>query len=276
MKNVELITRAAAHKDAVAFKSGDGVWTYRQLLDRSAAFAGALLNGDADLNESRVAFLIPGGFEYAATQWGIWRAGGVAVPLCLSATPPEWEYALTDAEISTVVVAEDWREKIEPLCAKHGIRLLESNEIGSGNGGALPDVSAERRAMILYTSGTTSRPKGVVTTHANIRAQVESLVEAWEWRASDRIPLFLPMHHIHGIINVLSCALWTGAVIEPFPKFDMGAVLERVKADAYTVFMAVPTIYVKLIQAIESMPDEERGAVAAAVRDLAPLSMAAE
>ena len=115
--------------------------------------------------------------------------------------------------------------------------------------------------MILYTSGTTSKPKGVVTTHANIQAQIESLVQAWEWSARDRIPLFLPMHHIHGIINVTSCALWSGAMIEPFARFDLNAILNRVRVDAYTLFMAVPTIYVKLIQALESASSEDRAAI---------------
>ena len=115
--------------------------------------------------------------------------------------------------------------------------------------------------MILYTSGTTSKPKGVVTTHANIQAQIESLVQAWEWSATDRIPLFLPLHHIHGIINVTCCALWSGAMIEPFARFDLPAILDRVRADAYTLFMAVPTIYVKLIQALEAASPEDRAAI---------------
>jgi malonyl-CoA/methylmalonyl-CoA synthetase len=112
--------------------------------------------------------------------------------------------------------------------------------------------------MILYTSGTTSKPKGVVSTHTNIQAQIEALVTAWGWRTNDRIPLFLPLHHIHGIVNVLSCALWSGAAVEAFESFGMERILDRVGAGAYSVFMAVPTIYVKLIQRLESAPDEDR------------------
>jgi malonyl-CoA/methylmalonyl-CoA synthetase len=117
--------------------------------------------------------------------------------------------------------------------------------------------------MMLYTSGTTSRPKGVVTTHANIQAQIEVLVKAWEWQPEDVIPLFLPLHHIHGIINVMSCALWTGAKVEAFPCFETNTILKRIAEAAYSVFMAVPTIYVKLIQALESIPDDERSRIIA-------------
>ena len=88
-----------------------------------------------------------------------------------------------------------------------------------------------------------------------------SLVAAWEWSAADRIPLFLPLHHIHGIINVACCALWVGASIEPFPRFDLPAILARVRGDAFTIFMAVPTIYVKLIQALEAASSEDRAAI---------------
>jgi malonyl-CoA/methylmalonyl-CoA synthetase len=112
--------------------------------------------------------------------------------------------------------------------------------------------------MMLYTSGTTSKPKGVVSTHANIEAQIRALVEAWGWRADDRIPLFLPLHHIHGIVNVLSCALWSGAQVEAFETFDMARILDRVGERAFTLFMAVPTIYVKLIRALAEADSEDR------------------
>jgi len=113
--------------------------------------------------------------------------------------------------------------------------------------------------MMVYTSGTTGKPKGVVTTHTNIVAQVASLVAAWEWRADDWILLVLPLHHVHGIVNVLTCALWAGARCEMLPKFDAEQVWGRVAAGELTLFMAVPTIYGKLITAWEAAaPDRRR------------------
>jgi malonyl-CoA/methylmalonyl-CoA synthetase len=264
MPGLSLISRAASHASSAAFRDAAKSHTYRDLLDRSAALAGALLGDSTDLSEARVALLVTPGFDFAAAQWAIWRAGGIKVPICLSATEPEWDYALTDCGASTIMVDASMAGKIAPLASRLGVRLLNIDEVTTGPGKALPEVSPQRRAMILYTSGTTSKPKGVVTTHANIQAQIESLVEAWEWSAADRIPLFLPLHHIHGIINITGCALWCGATIEAFPRFEMAAILDRVRADAYTLFMAVPTIYVKLIQAIESASPEDRAAMSGA------------
>jgi len=262
MADLPLIARARAHASSVAFHSPQGATTYQDLLDRSAALATVLLAGVDDLKEARVALLAPAGASYVAAQWGLWRAGAVKVPICMTATEPEWEYSLTDSGASAVMADTASAKKIAPLCARLGLRVIDI-DAPAGPAGKLPELTPARRAMILYTSGTTSKPKGVVTTHAHITAQIESLIKAWEWHPSDRIPLFLPMHHIHGIINVTSCALWAGATIEPFAKFDQPAILDRVKSDAYSLFMAVPTIYVKLIQALEAATPADRAAVVA-------------
>ncbi len=264
MFELPIIERAMAHRSAIAFRSGTAESTYQELLDWSGSVARALLAGRHDLEGERVAVLVPTGVNFAAAQWGVWHAGGIFLPLCLSATEPEWEYGLTDSGSSVVLATSALAEKIAPLSQRLGLRLLTVESAladAAAETFSLPQVDVSRRAMILYTSGTTSKPKGVVTTHANIRAQIESLVTAWEWEATDRISLFLPLHHIHGIINIMSCALWSGAVIEPFSKFDLPTILDRVKADAYSLFMAVPTIYVKLIEAIQAATDDERAAV---------------
>ena len=263
MPELPLIARAQSHRDRTAFRTATCSHTFDDLLGRSAQLARALLGDADDLNESRVALLVPAGAGYVAAQWAIWRAGGIKVPVCLSATEPEWEYALTDSGAAIVLADSAMAAKIAPLCTRLGVRLMDADAVSAAPAKPLPEISPERRAMILYTSGTTSKPKGVVTTHANIQAQIESLVQAWEWSAEDRIPLFLPMHHIHGIINITCCALWSGATIEPFTRFDLAGVLDRVRDDAYTLFMAVPTIYVKLIQALEAASPQDGAAIVA-------------
>lgn len=259
--DLPLVARARVHSDAVAFATPSHGHTYRDLLDRSEVLASALLSEVDDLAEKRVALFLPAGFDHAASMWAIWRSGGIALPMSLSGTESEWEYCLTDTGTSIVLAEASMAVRIEPLCRRLGIRLVDVDGVHASPVKPLPVIDTQRRAMILYTSGTTSKPKGVVTTHANIQAQVESLVAAWEWRSSDSVPLFLPMHHIHGIVNVTLCALWAGASIEPFPRFDLDAILNRIRADAYTVFMAVPTIYVKLIQAIEAASTADREAI---------------
>jgi len=261
MTTIELFERAGSFGDADALLCGDRSHTYSEILASSAAVASALLGKTDDLDEARIAFFVPAGFEYVAVQWGVWRAGGIAVPLNVSAAEPEIEHVLDDAEISVLMAPRSLRERVDPLCRRLGAEVLAVEDALGIEPMPLPDVSSSRRAMMLYTSGTTSKPKGVVTTHANTEAQVRSLVEAWGWRRDDRIPLFLPLHHVHGIINVLTCALWSGASVEVFETFDSDRVLARVADGAYTLFMAVPTIYVKLIRVLEETGPSRRGQI---------------
>ena len=258
MPELELVRRAQKFGAWVAVTSEGQDHSYDSLLSVSEGIAASLLDGSADLGEQRVAFLIPASFEYAAVQWGIWRAGGIAVPLSLSSADPELEHVITDAEVDRIIVPEDSVAKLRPLCDRLSTTLLSVEGISSPQSVPLPQLEAQRRAMILYTSGTTSKPKGVVSTHANIQAQIMALTEAWGWQSEDWIPLFLPLHHVHGIVNVLGCALWSGARADCFESFDAGAVLERVADKEYSLFMGVPTIYVKLIRILEAADERDR------------------
>jgi malonyl-CoA/methylmalonyl-CoA synthetase len=137
------------------------------------------------------------------------------------------------------------------------MEMLSVNDVDADLG-RLPDIDPGRPAMILFTSGTTGRPKGVVTTHVNIEAQITSLVEAWEWAPDDRILLTLPLHHIHGIVNVIGCALWTGARCDVLPAFDATEVVGRLSHGDLRLYMAVPTIYHRLIAHLDQVTEEER------------------
>ena len=250
--DLPLIARADTHGSRAAIQDPSGTHSYYDLLSASAQAAGALLDGRSDLDEARVAFLTPPDFSYAAVQWGIWRAGGIAVPLAVNHPAGEWEYTLRDSGASAVVVAPSQDNAVREPAGRAGVPVLSTAAVLGAEPAPLPHVSRERRAMMVYTSGTTGRPKGVVTTHANLESQIRCLVDAWGWTADDRIVLVLPLHHVHGIVNVLACALWSGAVCEMLPAFEAEAVWERLASGKPTLFMAVPTIYRKLIAAWEA------------------------
>ncbi|KAJ3217694.1 hypothetical protein HDU67_007390 [Dinochytrium kinnereticum] len=141
-------------------------------------------------------------------------------------------------------------------------------KIGAGLGrGEAPKVEVDVEVldkscggMIVYTSGTTANPKGVLTTYGNIEAQVSSLLQSWEWTSHDRIQLLLPLHHVHGLINVLTCGIASGATVEMVPgKLNPNAVWRRwmEPKNDLTLFMAVPTIYSKMARHYRSTFSEE-------------------
>ena len=269
MSPIPLITRAEGYGDRTAVIASEGTFTYAQLLADSAAVAACLLDGAADLDEARVAFLTPGGYHYVATQWGVWRAGGVTVPLATSHPKPELAYMIEDSGATIVIAHPQYEDTLRELAEERGLRFLLTPDIlETPPTATLPDVDPNRRAMIIYTSGTTNRPKGVVSLHTTIEAQITSLVEAWGWTQDDHILHVLPLHHIHGIVNVLGCALWSGAVCDMLPAFDANAVWERIERGGLTLFMAVPTIYARLVQAWNAAPPERQAAMTKACAQL--------
>ncbi|GIX07772.1 MAG: long-chain-fatty-acid--CoA ligase [Candidatus Poribacteria bacterium] len=242
----------------LAVLDSEGEHSYNELDAVAATVAARLLEGRGDLQEERVALAVLPGFPYAAAQWGVWRAGGIVVPLAPQHPEPEWEHVLRDSGASRIICDAVLRPRLEPLAERMGLSLLDWKEVVSGDlpQEPAPRVALERRAMILYTSGTTGRPKGVVLTHRNVAAQVASLVQAWEWTPEDRILHVLPLHHIHGIVNALCCPLWAGASVQFLPRFDPFAVWEAFASGEITLFMGVPTMYSRLIAAWEGTDPE--------------------
>ena len=256
--NLPLIERAENFRDRMAIIDENGQYSYRELLDTSHSVASSLLQKQPHLSAARIAFMVPSGFEFAAVQWGIWRAGGIAVPLCTFHPLPEIEYVLQDTGVEIVVVHSDFEEKLKPLESEANLKFLSTEKVISGEKHSLPQLDLQQSAMILYTSGTTSKPKGAVLTHKNITSQIETLIEAWGWSADDHILHVLPLHHTHGIVNALLCALWIGATCVMLPKFDAQKVWDKFMEGQITLFMAVPTVYVKLISYWDEASTEEQ------------------
>ena len=262
----DLFSRAARHEHRIALVAPEGLFTYRDLLDASERVTRRLLSlcSTQDLEEARVAFLVPPSFEYVAVQWGIWRAGGMALPLAVSHPPPELTRVIEDSRPIALVVHQSLIEQVRQVGVAKPAHVLDSGDLVTEQPSAssvvspLPSLDRERRAQMIYTSGTTGRPKGVVTTFRNLEAQITTLVEAWEWSSGDHILLVLPLHHVHGIINVLTCALWSGACCQILPRFDATETWERFARADLSLFMAVPTTYSRLVKAWEDADAADR------------------
>jgi malonyl-CoA/methylmalonyl-CoA synthetase len=257
----------AVDTQATAIVAQGSQYAYGDLDRQSAQMAAMLLLQARENTAGQIAFMVDPGFDYVAVLWGIWKAGGMAVPLCLSYPLPSLQYVLEDAAVSQVVVSPTYAKLLEAHCADAGITMHVLGQSLDPSPLELPELSEDSPALMLYTSGTTNLPKGVVLTHANLKAQVEILVGAWQWTSEDHILCVLPLHHVHGVVNVVGCALYVGAKLTFLPQFSPEAVFRIFSEDGLSLFMAVPTIYYKLIAYWESLPESGQSALTAAMKN---------
>ncbi len=231
------------------------------LLDRARAVAQSLLRQAQciDLEEQRVALLCQTGADWVVGLWGIWMAGGMAVPLSPQHPPAEWQFMLEDAD-PLVLLTDQFHHPLlhsavqgSPWATRSHCTIGEGDQRRGSN--TLPTVAPSRCALMLYTSGTTGKPKGVVHTHASLHAQVSALSAAWEWTHADHALLVLPLHHVHGIVNATCVPLAVGARLTMHAGFDGQRVWYTLVNDNITVFQAVPTIWARLLAVYDAAPD---------------------
>ncbi|KAK7890331.1 hypothetical protein LTR67_008217 [Exophiala xenobiotica] len=267
---------AEPHKPAIIDKSRNQSFTYSELLNDVAAFKAQIEqylpsspSSSPVGEEPRIAFLTPSGYDYVVMQWAIWAAGAISVPLCTSHPLKELQYTISDSDPSLIVLHPSYsrfeaglREQAPaiPLMTITPFSPPTPNTSSSSSHStstSLPKFTSSfplsRRALIIYTSGTTSRPKGCVSTHETITFQARCLVEAWQYSGQDHLIHVLPLHHVHGIINGLTATLLAGGTVEMHPKFDSKTVWDRWSdKGSSTMFMAVPTVYSRLIDYFDS------------------------
>jgi len=244
-----LIDQLVRHQDKIAFWEGNHSYSYSTLSAHVTKVSSWLLEDCGDLKGKRIGLMATPGIDYLCGLLGIWQAGGIAVPVCLTYPPEQINYSASDAGISGMLCSSEYIDKIKPIAVQLNFKIGDIKLIFQSDAiKILPIIDIDREAMILYTSGTTNKPKGVVTTHQNISAQISTLVDAWAWNKEDEIISFLPLHHVHGIINIVCCALWSGATLHFIPSFDAPEVSRIILQQPINLFMAVPTIYFKYVQ----------------------------
>lgn len=205
--------RALAFGDRIALIDKHGRHTYRELYGRSLCLAQEIcrLRGCkvGDLQEERVSFLCSNDVSYVVAQWASWMSGGIAVPLYWKHPAAQLEYFIQDSRSSVVLVGQEYLERLSPVAQRLGVPLLPLTPAiyrGAVEQPLQQPVQErewrDRGAMIFYTSGTTGRPKGALSTHRNLAAVV-SVGCAPEASVSSPLP---PQPHLWSSLSrVLPC-----------------------------------------------------------------------
>ncbi len=268
-------------KVAVVVPNGADV-TYGELDRRSSQMAAVL----DDLNLDRgavVAVQADKCVDFLGIYLGMLRSGRTFLPLNPTYTAEEVGYYLRDSHAELLVCQPERAQIMQQVATESGtgsVLTLDSN----GTTGSLQIKAAASvpidgtahsplesdPAVLLYTSGTTGKPKGALLSHSNVNAMIDSLHEAWGWTEADVLLHALPLFHIHGLFVAATVALRAGATMVLQPRFDPDLVFESLPRS--TLFMGVPTMYHRLIQDARLTPHLCAG-VRLFVSGSAPLSI---
>lgn len=244
-----LFERILGHNGgAIAIQDDHGFYSYKDVKARVSAVSEQLrkLQLKSSYNApARVGILRTPGTSWISALLGTWNAGHIAVPLSPRYPPAALEQLLEDAHVETVLSEKALSDRL-PNGMQVVHELSDSDlEITASDLG-LEDAAWNTPRMLLYTSGTTGRPKGVVWREGMIRTHCETLTHSWRWSSEDICICALPLHHVHGIVNVVLSSLYTGARLRMHGAFDAGLVWSDI-VDHATIFMGVPTMYRRLI-----------------------------
>ena len=260
MKNENLFAalRAAfpADLDATAVETDNGLnYSWRDIERATAMLANLLLSLKLPAG-ARIAVQVEKSVEAMLLYLATLRAGYVFLPLNTAYQSAEIEYFIGNAEPAVVVCSKKnfgWVSKIAFKAGTQNVFTLGENREGSlleraahcSDQHAVATKSADDLAAILYTSGTTGRSKGAMLSHGNMLSNALVLKDYWAWQPGDVLIHALPIFHVHGLFVALHGALINGSKMIWLAKFDPALVLKNLPEA--TVFMGVPTLYVRLL-----------------------------
>jgi long-chain acyl-CoA synthetase len=256
-----LTETAARHGDRTAFKLDDVELSYA-MLDEASARVAALLKGKSIGPGGRVGLMLPNVPYFPAIYYGILRAGGVVVPMNVLLKEREVHYYLDDSGAKILFAWHDFAEAAEPGAAEGGAECIlvkpgefEQLLVAEEPDLALADPAADDTAVILYTSGTTGKPKGAELTHENLHRNCSTTsVQLAGFSHEDVLLGALPLFHSFGQTCTMNSAVAVGATVTMIPRFDPEKALEIIARDAVTVFQGVPTMYNAMLHARTADP----------------------
>ena len=245
---------AGRHADTDAVRLGAGAMTYAELDERSARMA-TLLGERGVRPGDRVGVMLPNVLEFPIAYYGVLRAGGVVVPMNVLLKRREIAFYLSDSGAKLMLAWHGFLEDAHGGAEDAGAELIEVEPssfaamIGEHEPAeAIAEVSDSDTAVILYTSGTTGRPKGAELTHFNLDSNADVSARTTSGiEAGDVVLGTLPLFHSFGQTVSMNASLRVGATLTLVPKFEPGEALETIARDGVTHFYGVPTMFGALL-----------------------------
>ncbi len=250
-----IVRRRTPDKVALEYAAAGRIaaYTYAELFDAADRLAAGLQAWGLAKGD-RVAFFLDNRPEFVIAYLAVIRLGASMVPINLRYRRHEIGHMVADSMPRLIITEAAQRDVLADAGYGPGgaVPLLFAEEMAAWARPVAdlqpPRVRADDPALIMYTSGTTGRSKGAVLTHNNVLATVTGLLAAWAWQADDRLLLILPLFHTHGLTVGLHCALAAGATVLLRAKYEAERTLDELLSGDPTVFFAVPTIYVRLVE----------------------------
>ncbi|KAL5358070.1 putative AMP-binding enzyme [Aspergillus floccosus] len=263
-----------ASRLAVVHSASSRSFTYGSLVADVLQAKQRLLDaagGRDGISGERIAFLAENSYDYVVAMLSILASNAIALPLSPAFPISELKYVMDNSQAKALIATEKYATKAQDLL-KAGLDrepvldIREKIRIGAplSDEVTFEDLRETRGGMMLYTSGTTNRPKGVLIPQSALTAQASSLLQAWNYTPQDRLLHLLPLHHIHGIVNAILTPVLAGSSIEFMYPFNTDAVWKRLAApflpnstaDKITFLTAVPTIYNRLLSSFPRLEPE--------------------
>ncbi len=217
--------------------------TFGQLSDeinRTAATIQARVQGDT------VGILLLNSQKYVTTLFAIWKAGKTAVPLNYLLPPQELAFIVKDSGMSALVSSAFFAQPLQamkPMFGDKGVLLMADDPSFMAESPMATPVAHRDPALLLYTSGTTGRPKGVILTHQNLASNVKSCQEADKFDQNDNFLCLLPFFHTYAITGTILLPLLSGSKMVLVDRFQPLKVLGLIQEHKISVFLAIPSMY---------------------------------
>ncbi|HEY1163459.1 MAG TPA: AMP-binding protein [Candidatus Dormibacteraeota bacterium] len=202
----------------------------------------------------RVGLYAANSLDWVMAYLGALRAGACVVPMNPDYRAAEAEHIISNSDPALVIADLERAPTVQEL----GRRVVPLEELPRSEPPPMPALTPEDPGVILYTSGTTGRPKGAVLDHGGLLAQARGAIEVWRWTAGDILVHALPLFHLHGLGMGLNGTLLSGgnATLVPFSPEAVVAELTRQDDERGTMFFGVPAMYQRLCDWLDQHPTD--------------------